>query len=78
MAEYYVNLNMPMSMGANEKLLDVIDEVRENDTLIITMNSVNAAYSDVLTKTLENNNFDYSVKGSHSGDEYQIVAKKEK
>lgn len=74
MAEYYINFDRELGLNANTKLLDVMNNVKQDDELIITMDSNDAAQSRFLTETLENNGFEFLPKGSHSGERYTIIA----
>ncbi|RKD33755.1 hypothetical protein [Thermohalobacter berrensis] len=74
MADYYINLDEELGLNAVTKVLEAMSEVKEDDTLIISMDSDDAAQSRHLAELLENNGFEYLPKGSHSGEKYTLIA----
>lgn len=74
MTDYYINLSYQGQKKPNEKLMDVIDKVSENDEVIISVNSDNHRNVETVTRILDENGFDHLNKGNDDGSKISIIA----
>lgn len=78
MSDHYIHLEEELGLSANDKLIDVIQNMKNEDELIITIDKYDDDQSDYIFAILEKNNFEVLTKGSHDGEEYHIIAHKKR
>lgn len=75
MTNFYVNIDFQGQKNVNEKLLDVMDNIHDNDELIINIDTRNHRKFENVMRILDDNHFEYITKGNNDGNMLSIVAR---
>ncbi len=74
MADYYINFNHQGHKDSSKKLLSMMDDIKENDEIIISVEADNHQKMETITDILEKNGFEYLPKGDEGGRRFSIIA----
>lgn len=74
MTNYYINLNTQGQQNTQEKLLNIISNVKENDELVVSVDSDNHSKISNTAKLLNENGFEHITKGNDDGRQLSIIA----
>jgi len=76
MFERILSMGDYLSINDVKRVVTAAKEMKENEELMITMNSQESDKVENIFSVLEKHNFKCSTKGGHDGKNYYIIARK--
>jgi hypothetical protein len=76
MVERTISLGDHVTMNDVRRVVTAAKEIGEDEELIVSMNSLESDKANHIFNVLERNDFECSSKGTSSGHEYYIIARK--